>query len=91
MVLEYLGCREDDIVEHFIRLAYATTAKLCIIPLQDVFELNSSHRMNTPGTTAGNWKWRATIDMFGAHGLDKIDIVKDFGRIYGRSAINPQK
>jgi hypothetical protein len=33
---------------------------------------------------AGNWKWRVTLDMLGANGLDKMDMVKDFSRIYGR-------
>jgi 4-alpha-glucanotransferase len=83
-VLEYLGCPEEEMIEHFLRLAYAAPGYLCIVPLQDVLGLDSSHRMNTPGTTTGNWKWRVTIDMLGEQGLDKMDMVKGFGRIYGR-------
>jgi 4-alpha-glucanotransferase len=26
--------------------------------MQDVLELGSEHRMNTPGVTKGNWGWR---------------------------------
>jgi 4-alpha-glucanotransferase len=83
IVLDYLGCNEDAMVGHFVRLAYAAPAKLCIIPLQDIFELDSSHRTNTPGTMAGNWKWRVTIEMLGPQGLDKMDMARDFSRIYG--------
>jgi 4-alpha-glucanotransferase len=29
-----------------------------MIPIQDVLELGSEARMNTPGRPAGNWTWR---------------------------------
>ena len=32
-------------------------------PLQDLFGLDSTARMNTPGKAAGNWAWRYTSDM----------------------------
>jgi 4-alpha-glucanotransferase len=83
-VLDYLGCREQDMAEEFVRLAYSTPGYLCVVPLQDILGLDSSHRMNTPGTMAGNWKWRVTLDMLGQHGLYKMDMAKDFARIYGR-------
>ncbi len=34
-------------------------AESVILPLQDLLGLDSNHRMNTPGTTEGNWQWRA--------------------------------
>ena len=41
-----------------IELAHASRAALSIIPVQDVLELGSEHRMNRPGTATGNWRWR---------------------------------
>jgi 4-alpha-glucanotransferase len=41
-----------------INLAFESHAQLAIIPMQDILELDSSHRMNTPGTCSGNWHWR---------------------------------
>src|SRR5690606_15798044 len=38
--------------------AYASRACLAIVPLQDLLGLSSQSRMNTPGTTLGNWRWR---------------------------------
>jgi 4-alpha-glucanotransferase len=29
-----------------------------MLPAQDLLQLDSSARFNTPGTTAGNWNWR---------------------------------
>ncbi len=42
----------------FIRAAWASTANYAIIPLQDLLGLGNQSRMNLPGTTSGNWKWR---------------------------------
>jgi 4-alpha-glucanotransferase len=41
-----------------IRLAMSSAADTAIFPLQDVLELGSEARMNTPGTESGNWQWR---------------------------------
>ena len=41
-----------------IELALSSRANLAIISLQDVLGLRSEARMNTPGTAAGNWRWR---------------------------------
>jgi 4-alpha-glucanotransferase len=30
-----------------------------VIPAQDLLELGSDARMNTPAVSAGNWSWRA--------------------------------
>ena len=35
-----------------------SVARYVLFPLQDVFGLDSSCRMNTPGTGQGNWAWR---------------------------------
>jgi 4-alpha-glucanotransferase len=42
-----------------LELALASPAELVIVPLQDLLELGSGARFNTPGTTgAHNWSWR---------------------------------
>jgi 4-alpha-glucanotransferase len=38
--------------------AYASRARLAVVPLQDLLGLGSQSRMNTPGTTLDNWRWR---------------------------------
>ncbi|HEX7510428.1 MAG TPA: 4-alpha-glucanotransferase [Chitinivibrionales bacterium] len=83
IVLDFLDCRESDVVEQLVRMAYASPGCLCIIPLQDVFELDARHRMNTPGTREGNWQWRFTIEML-SEGIEKFQRLGDRARIYGR-------
>ena len=41
-----------------IEQALSSRAALAMIPLQDVLELGSEGRMNTPGQQHGNWSWR---------------------------------
>lgn len=41
-----------------IKSAALSNAKLIIVPMQDLLCLDSSARMNTPGTKNGNWVWR---------------------------------
>lgn len=47
-----------------IRLALRSTARLSVVPAQDLLGLDSRGRMNTPGTAEGNWTWRAPADAF---------------------------
>ncbi len=47
-----------EIHEDFIYLAMSSIARLTIFPLQDVLGFGTDCRMNTPGTTSGNWAWR---------------------------------
>jgi 4-alpha-glucanotransferase len=49
-----------------IRLALESTARLAVVPAQDLLALDSSARMNTPGTATGNWAWQAAAGVFGA-------------------------
>ncbi|HEY3463094.1 MAG TPA: 4-alpha-glucanotransferase [Gaiellaceae bacterium] len=41
-----------------IDLAYSSRAALAIVPAQDVLGLGSDARMNRPGVSEGNWRWR---------------------------------
>lgn len=48
----------DDVVWPLIRAVAASVADICLIPVQDILELDSSARMNIPSRPAGNWSWR---------------------------------
>jgi 4-alpha-glucanotransferase len=50
----YMPSMPEDLVD----MALATQANLAIIPMQDILRLGGEHRMNTPGTSSGNWHWR---------------------------------
>ncbi len=54
-----LACSDGSHVGHdFIRFAMGSIAKFCIFPVQDLLELGSESRMNTPGVAMENWSFR---------------------------------
>jgi len=57
-IYEYLGFSTVGMPSVLVAVALASVANLVIIPMQDILELGSEDRMNTPGTTEGNWQWR---------------------------------
>ena len=60
---EYTGITSwKNVCAVMIRYAMMSVAKTCIIPMQDYLELDDSARMNEPGTTGKNWKWRMKKD-----------------------------
>ncbi len=60
-ICDYLNrhnCTDEELVRELIRLAFSSTADLCVIPIQDHLLLGSEARINTPSTIGGNWSWR---------------------------------
>ena len=56
---EYLGIScKDEIPDALIRAAYASTADVAIIQMQDILRLGNEARMNYPSTIGNNWRWR---------------------------------
>ena len=61
LVRGYIGAFDtpaDKIHTNFIAAAMNCNAETCIVPMQDWLGLDSSSRMNLPGTVDVNWKWR---------------------------------
>jgi 4-alpha-glucanotransferase len=54
----YLGPLGDKPVWPMIRAVSTSVAELAVVPAQDLLELGSEARMNTPSVAAGNWSWR---------------------------------
>ncbi|KAG2448360.1 hypothetical protein HYH02_006942 [Chlamydomonas schloesseri] len=57
-IRSYLRTDGADIAWDFIRACMAAVPRTCVIMMQDVMRLDNTARMNTPGTAAGNWRWR---------------------------------
>ena len=46
-----------------LELAWSSQAALAMAPLQDLLNLGEDARMNVPGSSEGNWRWRCTNEM----------------------------
>jgi len=53
----------EEVAPTLLRLAWSSAAALAVAPLQDVLNLGKEARMNQPGSTDGNWRWRVTDEM----------------------------
>ena len=62
-VLNYVKADGREIHWDMIGVAMKSKANTAVVPLQDIFGLGTEARMNVPGTTGGNWRWRFTWDM----------------------------
>jgi 4-alpha-glucanotransferase len=72
-ILEYLGMNDwSNFHIRIIREAMATLADLIIIPAQDILGYGSEFRMNTPGTTENNWKWKLKTDELNSENMGRI-------------------
>ncbi len=59
---KYFNYYGDNMTYEMIRAAYQSPANICVIPMQDILNLDNSARMNFPGKLGGNWTWRFTWD-----------------------------
>ena len=57
-VRQALGASGRAVHRDMIQAAYASPARLAIVPAQDVLGLGEHGQMNAPGVAGGNWAWR---------------------------------
>lgn len=56
---KYTPATADTIAWEFIDIAWRSSSLLAVAPLQDILSLDSSARMNAPGTIGDhNWRWK---------------------------------
>ncbi|MEQ1484117.1 4-alpha-glucanotransferase [Methyloglobulus sp.] len=80
-IYDYLGNPQTSIPCALIHAALGSVANLAVIPMQDILELGTEHRMNTPGTTTGNWRWRFHWDQVTA---DRTERLKHLVSLFNR-------
>ena len=66
-----------------IEIGMSTNANLFIAPIQDIFSLNDSSRLNRPGTTKNNWKWK--LNRSWEEIGENIRVFSELGANYGRT------
>lgn len=80
-VREYLLDPAPPMPWPLIAAAYMSVGRLVVTPMQDFLGAGSDQRMNTPGTTAGNWRWRFAWSQVAPELASRV---RRLGEIYGR-------
>ena len=60
-----------------------TKANLFIAPIQDILSLDDSSRLNIPGTTKNNWKWKLNRPLEEIE--ENIKFFSELGNNFGRT------
>ena len=68
--LKLTGGTQETIHTDMIRLAFSSNSALAIAPMQDFLGLGSEARLNIPGTTLNNWRWRLNSSQLNAEILE---------------------
>ena len=80
-IREYFNFPYENLNLVLMSVTMASVSKLAVLPLQDLLQLGTGHRMNTPGTIEGNWQWR-----FGWEQINEETqaIARKMNTLYGR-------
>ena len=71
-LLLYVGGDGTAIHWDVIRAALFSVANTALFPLQDLLGLGSASRMNVPGTSEGNWRWRLAPELLTDENAEKM-------------------
>ena len=79
---KYLGLNEEEgFNAGIVRGGMSCQSRLFVAQMQDWLDLGKGCRMNTPGTSSGNWQWR----MLPGEASKKLaKSIRETTRIYGR-------
>ena len=73
----------EDPSWNLIEIGMKTKANLFISPIQDILSLDDSSRLNTPGTTIKNWRWKLhqPLEEIEQNLKKYSDLGKEYGRV----------
>ncbi len=77
----YLDFHDEPVNWVLIRAVLASVANTAVVPMQDLLGLGNEARMNRPGTSSGNWRWRMRP---GVIDLQLSARLQQLNSIYGR-------
>ena len=80
----YLRVSGNDVSWDLIRAGYAAPSRIFVAPLQDFLNLGSEARMNTPGTSSGNWCWRFTSSQLDNLWKNRAKELREYAKLYER-------
>jgi len=71
----WMPCDESRVSWELLELAWRSASHLAVAPVQDVLGLDTTARMNTPGTFGAdyaNWQWRLTPGQLTPEAAEKL-------------------
>ncbi|MEF8851716.1 MAG: 4-alpha-glucanotransferase [Haloarculaceae archaeon] len=72
-----LATDSEGIAWDLVEAVWSSDADLALTTVQDLLELGSEARFNTPGSAEGNWRWRVDSDAFTDDVADRLADLTD--------------
>ncbi len=79
--VDYLRLTDEQDSWGMMAALWGSVARLTVVQAQDILDLGSEARMNTPSTVGSNWRWRAQKGSFTPALAQKL---RNYMRLYGR-------
>ena len=74
-----------ELCRQLVKICFSSVADFAIVPLQDIYCVDSSGRMNMPSTSGSNWSWRMSKEMlYGQWAEEKKEELKELNMLYAR-------
>jgi 4-alpha-glucanotransferase len=89
-VNRYLRISGAEVPWDLLRSAYASPARLAVIPMQDLLSLGAEARFNSPGKPEGNWQWRFTRAQLATLTGPTAEYLRQLGDLFGRRPAGPK-
>lgn len=83
-VHEYFGLGGRSGIWPILKATFASPSRLAVIALQDLMNMDSSARMNRPGTSEGNWIWRFSQSDLNRLRRNSGNKIRELHRLYDR-------
>lgn len=80
-VRRFLARADHEVLHALTRLVLSSVARLAVLPAQDLLHLGSQARLNRPGTSTGNWRWRLPLESLSS---DLAAHHRQLNQLYGR-------
>jgi len=91
-IRRYFGLEEEDnSAWPLIEAGFASVSRMAIFPVQDLLDLGSEARLNRPGTSAGNWKWRFTAAQLEQLRRERLEQLLSLQDLYDRNGDSRQR
>lgn len=74
-----------ELCRQLVKICFSSVANFAIVPLQDIYCVDSSGRMNMPSTSGANWSWRMSKEMlYGQWAEETKEELKELNMLYAR-------
>jgi len=90
-VADYYGLTGAPMAWPIVRAALASVARLAVVPMQDLLNLPSTARMNRPGSTDGNWRWRFSAVELARLERTRLEPLRRWLALYDRTGDRRQR